>query len=233
MKTADWITLCGGTALLAAVAIGTARLAALSHDQRASITPRLSVAVTAESGAATLAISGAPSRGRADAPLTLVELSDFECPSSGRYSRDVFDRIQHEYVDSGKVRYVFRNFPLPRHPHALEAAEAAHCANEQDRFWELRAILFANQQALEEKDLAQHAMAAGVDARAFARCLRGETKASVRQERDEAARAGVTGTPTFLLGVVDNEQRLRVLRQLSDVQSYAEIKAALDALLAH
>ena len=130
------------------------------------------------------------------------------------------------------MRYVFRNFPLPRHPHALEAAEAARCANEQGRFWELRSILFANQQALEEKDLAQHAMAAGVDATAFARCLRGKTKASVRQERDEAARAGVTATPTFLVGVVDNERRLHVLRQLSDVQSYAEIKAALDALLA-
>ena len=187
MKTTDSIKLFGRTASLAAVMIGATPLVALEPAQQA----------VTKTGQVVLSIDGAPSRGRTDAALTLVEFSDFQCPTSGRYAHEVFDRVQRDYVDSGKVRYVFHNFPLARHPHALKAAEAAQCASEQGRFWELRSILFANQQGLGEPDLLKHALAAGVETGAFVRCFNGQAEPTVRRQLDAAARAGVTGRRRF------------------------------------
>ena len=107
---------------------------------------------------ATIGIGSAPVIGRADARLTIVEFSDFECPFCGRFNRDTFPQLKSEYIDTGKVRYVFRNFPLERiHPRAMKSAEAGACAHLQGKFWPMHDRLFANQQALTEPDLVAHA----------------------------------------------------------------------------
>src|SRR5690606_14570992 len=105
-----------------------------------------------------------PSRGPADAPVTIVEFSDFECPFCGR-ANPTIEQVEKAYPD--QVRVVFRDFPLPMHPHARKAAEAGHCANEQGKFWELHDKMFANQRALGVDDLKGYAKEAGMDAAKF------------------------------------------------------------------
>ena len=119
-----------------------------------------------------LDLTDAPSLGRKDAPVTLVEFSDYECPFCQRHFLSVLPEIKREYVDTGKVRYVFVDFPLEQlHPHARKAAEAAYCAGEQGRYWEMHDALFTNQQALELPQLGGHARNLGLDATAFESCL--------------------------------------------------------------
>ena len=181
-----------------------------------------------------IGIEGAAARGSDKAKLTLVEFSDFQCPYCGKYSRETFSQIEHDYVDTGKIRYVFRHFPLARiHPMAQKAAEAAECARLQGKFWDLHTRLFANQQALAEPDLIAAAKASGVaDAPAFQRCLAGAAAGKIKQDLDEGARLGVNATPTFFIGVVEGDGKLHALKKLTGALPLASFKSTLDALLA-
>jgi hypothetical protein len=137
-------------------------------------------------------------RGPVDAPLTLVEYGDFECPFCGRATGTV-EELRAHFGD--RLRYVFRHVPLVDvHPHARLAAEAAEAAGAQGRFWELHDRLFADQDRLTAADLLEHAAAAGLDVPRFARDL-GSSRFARRVEEDvESAEAsGVAGTPTFFV----------------------------------
>ena len=139
----------------------------------------------------------APIRGNPKAPVTVVEFSDFQCPFCAR-ARPTVNRIREVYGD--RVRIVYRHFPLDFHPQAPKAGEAAACAGEQGKFWEMHDRLFANQAKLRPADLKEHAVAVGLDAAAFAQCLEsGRETARVRKDAEEAARYGVTGTPAFFV----------------------------------
>ena len=245
-------TLLGGAALLAAVFFGAAHMMTLESEQRAMLKElqdikgllRARPAAPAAQPAArpdpsvipanlSVSIGGAAVTGKTDARLTIVEFSDFECPFCGRYSRETFERIQHEFVDTGKVRYAFRHYPLESlHPRALKASVAAECAREQGKFWEFHARLFKDQQKLGDADLIAQARAVGVDPGAFDRCLAGPALAKIRKDQDEGARAGVTGTPFFFLGVVQKDGAVKVLNRLSGAQPFDAFKTAIDALLA-
>src|SRR5439155_9600307 len=103
--------------------------------------------------------AGRPEKGAgAKAPVTIIAFSDYECPFCGR-AETVVDQVMKTYGD--KVRLVFRDYPLPMHPHAHQAAEAANCANAQGKFWDYHAKLFANQTALEDDKLKQYAKDVG------------------------------------------------------------------------
>jgi protein-disulfide isomerase len=140
-------------------------------------------------------------RGPADAPITLVEYGDYECPHSGLAHvvlRQVFEDIGDE------VRFVFRNFPLgERHPHAWTAAEAAESVaarGGEDAFWTMHDLLFENQDALQQDDLIEFAAAAGVDPIAVANDLAsGEKRERVQRDVTSGRRSGVRGTPTFFV----------------------------------
>jgi CRP-like cAMP-binding protein len=137
-------------------------------------------------------------RGPVDAPLTLVEYGDFECPFCGRATGTV-EELRERFGD--RLRYVFRHVPLVDvHPHARLAAEAAEAAGVQGRFWEMHDRLFAGQDRLTAADLLEHAAAVGLDVPRFARDL-GSSRFARRVEEDvESAEAsGVTGTPTFFV----------------------------------
>lgn len=128
-----------------------------------------------------------------------------------------------------------RDFPLESiHPQAFKAAEAAHCAGDQGKYWEMYERLFANQRALGPSDLPGHAGALGLDLAAFQGCLDGGKHAArVRRGLDDGQKAGVRGTPTFFLGVVDGgDAKVRVLRVIRGAQPFAAFKAAIDAALA-
>jgi protein-disulfide isomerase len=136
--------------------------------------------------------------GPVDAPITLVEYGDFECPHCGRAYPKI-KRIQKALGD--KLCLVFRNFPLSEsHPHAVHAAEAAEAAGAEDKFWEMHDLLFENQDALEDEDLVSYAEQIGLDAEKFTGDLRNEVYADeVRNDFRNGIRSGVNGTPTFFV----------------------------------
>lgn len=182
---------------------------------------------------AELDIAGAPALGPVTATLTMVEFSDFECPFCGRYQRETFPQLKAEYIDSGKIRYVFRHFPLTQiHPRAMKSAEAAECAHRQGKFWPMHDRLFANQQALADDTLVAHAQAVGLNMAAFQQCFGGQAQAKIRQDLDEGAGGGVSGTPGFFLAEAAKDGKVRVLSRIVGAQPYANFKSAIDAQLA-
>jgi protein-disulfide isomerase len=136
-------------------------------------------------------------RGPVDAPVTVVEYGDFECPYCGQAEPVVRELLR----DFGDVRYVWRHLPLNDvHANAQLAAEAAEAAGEQDAFWELHDVLLANQDALRPRDLIVYAERLGLDVEQFTRALREHTGAArVADDVDSADLSGVTGTPTFFI----------------------------------
>jgi protein-disulfide isomerase len=136
--------------------------------------------------------------GSADAPVTLVEYGDYECPHCGA-AHPIVKRALHRL--GRDVRFVFRNFPLGEmHPHAVVAAEAAEAAGLQDEFWRMHDHLFEHQDALEPEDLVGYAKRLGLDSARFARDLeRDEIEARVRSDFESGVRSGVNGTPTFFI----------------------------------
>ncbi len=139
----------------------------------------------------------APAKGPSNAPVTIVEFSDFQCPFCGR-SRATVKQILETYGD--KVRYVFRDFPLSFHKQSLKAHEAAHCANEQNKFWEMNAKLFESQTALDVPQLKVYAKDLGLDQKAFDECLdSGKHTKRVEADVEYGASVGVSGTPAFFV----------------------------------
>ena len=147
-------------------------------------------------------VAGAPFLGSSDAPVTVVEFSDYECPFCQRFFATTLPALKKEYIDAGKVRYVFRDYPLDQlHPRARKAAEAAHCAGEQRKFWEMHDVLFQNAKALSPPQLAEHARSIGLDGTKFDECLSsGRHAATVERGLADGAAAGVRGTPAFVIG---------------------------------
>jgi protein-disulfide isomerase len=157
-----------------------------------------------------------PAKGPADAPVTIVEFSDFECPFCSRILPTI-QQAQDTYGD--KLRLVFRQFPLNSiHPSAQKAAEASLCANDQGKFWEFHDALFANQKALGVDQLKATAETLGLDAAKFAACVEGGTHAAtVAKDLREGMAAGVSGTPAmfvngrFVNGLVPFEELKRII----------------------
>lgn len=184
-------------------------------------------------GAPTVSTQGAPSLGSSTAKVVVVEYSDFQCPYCGKFARETFPAIEERYITSGKVRYVFRHFPLDEaHPKAFKAAEAAECANQQGKFWEMHARLFAHQQALDPANFLTHAKSVGVDESAFQKCLNGAARGKIKKDFNDGLKAGVGGTPTFLIGTAEKDGKVRVVKTLSGTQTSESFVAALDEVLA-
>ncbi len=161
----------------------------------------------------------APARGNPTAPVTVVEFSDFQCPFCER-ARPTVARVREVYGD--KVRWVFRHFPLGFHENAQKAGEAAACAGDQGRFWEMHDRLWATNSKLAVSDLKADAAALGLDTSAFDRCLDSGRHADVVQRDQEAgASYGVSGTPAFFVNG----------RPLVGAQPFEEFQRVIDAEL--
>jgi len=139
--------------------------------------------------------------GRPDAPLTMVEFTDLQCPFCRQYVTTSFEEIRKNWIDTGKLRYISRDFPLDFHPLAMPAARAARCAGEQGKFWEMRLGLMRNANQLSPDYISKTAADLKLDARAFAACT-ATTKydADIQAEMQEGTKLGVGGTPTFVVG---------------------------------
>jgi len=139
-------------------------------------------------------VAGAPVRGPKNAPVMLVEFADYQCPYCQKIHADL-DRLQKEFGD--RLAIAFKDFPLPMHPYAEKAAEAARCAGKQGKFWEYHDALFTEKK-LETDQLKEQAKTLNLDTAAFNQCLdSGETAAAVKLDAEEGHRLGLTGTPSF------------------------------------
>jgi protein-disulfide isomerase len=140
-------------------------------------------------------------------------------------------QIEKDYIDTGKMKYVFMDFPLPMHGQAMKASEAGLCAGDQDKFWEMHDRLFANQNALGPEALSKHAEALGLDTTQFKECLgSGKHAAQIQATMAEGQKAGITGTPGFLLGFIEADGKVKATKKISGAVPYANFKAAIDEI---
>ena len=176
-----------------------------------------------------------PVKGNPDAPITIVEFSDFQCPFCSRFFDQTLPLIQENYIDTGKVKYVYKDLPLDNlHPNARPAHIAAECADEQGKFWEYHDILFENQaqwNRLSSADLSsqltQYATTLGIESSSFDSCLASQSMADeVNADNLQATSYGATGTPTFFIG---NEKDGFV--KIVGAQPYVSFQAVIDSYL--
>lgn len=141
-----------------------------------------------------------PVKGSENAPVTIVEFSDFECPFCLRFFAETLPLIEETYIRTGRARLVYRDYPLGSHQYAQKAAEAAECAGEQGKYWEYHDRLFENQGALGTASLKQYAQDLGLDEARFNECLdSSQMAAEVKKDHGDGQAYGVRGTPTFFI----------------------------------
>lgn len=201
---------------------GAAPAAAASAPATAPVAPTQPETSAPPAVVPDVSVEGRPSQGDADAPVTVVEFTDYQCPYCGAFARDTEEALLKAY--DGQVRFVVRHFPITGiHQYAQKAAEAAECAFDQDRFWEYHEALFAHQDALDEASLRAYAKEVGLDGRTFGQCLSsGEKAAVVAADQADGQRYGVSATPTFFI----NGQRFVGAKPID------EFKQVIDGLLA-
>jgi protein-disulfide isomerase len=165
--------------------------------------------------------SDGPSKGSSTAPLVLVEFSDFECPAC-KSADGLVKLLAAEYGD--KLKVVYRHLPLPMHKDAFGAAQAAFCAGEQGRFWEMHDLLFQKSDGLVPDALKGYAARLGLDAGSFERCFDSEaSRAAVTRDMEEARAAGLRSTPTFVLNgkLVPHPRSLAEFKEFLDLELQA------------
>jgi protein-disulfide isomerase len=139
--------------------------------------------------------------GKSDAPLTLVEFTDYQCPFCARFETTTFPEIKKNYIDTGKVRFILRDLPLDFHPFALKAAQSVHCAGDQGKFWEMKELVFKNQNKIDVDSLAGYAKDLSLNGDTFKSCMAdGKHLKEIGDEAKYAQSLGIAGTPTFVLG---------------------------------
>jgi protein-disulfide isomerase len=182
-----------------------------------------------------VSIANEPTRGSADAKVTVVEISDYHCPFCRRQTQQTLPQLLTDYVSAGKVKYVFVDYPIAQlHPDAFKSHEAAACAGDQGKYWQMHDSLFTNGPVREQAQLIAQAKAVGVDATRFEACLGSGTHATaIRESIARMQQLGVGGTPLTLVGLTPAPGApLKVLSFVYGAKPYAEFKTAIDAVLA-
>ena len=170
-----------------------------SADQAAS--PTIAVPAPAQ-----VPIVGQPALGSADAPVTIVEFMDYECPYCRRFAKNTFPKLRARYVESGQVRWVSRNLPLPMHARARPAAIAARCADEQGRFWDMHDALLTEAGSMADDELRAWAQRLDLDGGRFSECLGSSGHhAALDQDMAAARAARIRATPSFIVGRANGE----------------------------
>ncbi len=164
--------------------------------------------------------------GKADAPITMVEFSDFQCPLCGKFFRENWEMLKNEYIDTGKVKYVFKHFPLSFHANAQPAALASDCALEQQKFWEMHDQLYRNQTEWSDQSDAsisfrKYAEKLGLNLTQFNQCMESKKyQAAITSDRQEGQKNGISGTPTFII----NGEKLIGAQDPADLKAFLEAK---------
>ena len=181
-----------------------------------------------------IAVGDYPSMKVGSPELVLVEVSDFQCPYCGQSAREVLPQVSEKFVHTGKVELIYLDLPLQMHSQAFKAAEAAACAGDQKKFWDMHDLLFANQQNLAAAQLPRYAEELGLDLPVFQQCLfTGRHAAGIRKNIRVAQSLGITGTPAYLLGRrIPGGDKVQILDIVKGLPPYEELEKRLNALLA-
>jgi protein-disulfide isomerase len=172
-------------------------------------------------------------RGDSTARVAIIEYADFECPYCGQYERSTFPQILSDYIATGKVKYFYRDLPLPEHARAMPAARAARCAGEQGKYWEMHDSLFAKQTALSAPALLDRAKTLGLDTTKFTDCQSSDKyETDIQKNIAEAQQMRIDGTPTFVLGIVGPNGDVKISKKFAGTAPYDVFKGVLDELLA-
>lgn len=165
----------------------------------------------------------------------MVEFSDFQCAFCERHVRQTYPQLEKDYIDTGTLKLVFMDYPLESiHPFAFRAAESAHCAGEQGKYFEMHDQLFTSQKTPAEfSNWKAHAETVGLNVPEFESCLSsGRAASEVRKDLAQGQGARITGTPGFFLAITDpTSTTVKTVRFISGAQPYPAFKAQIDALL--
>lgn len=176
-----------------------------------------------------VSIEGLPTEGKFAAHTAIIEYSDFQCPFCGQFARETLPQLRERYIKTGKLLLVYRHMPLSSiHPYAAKAADAAECARQQGRFWQMHDALFTAQKNLDVAHITSLADAIGLDQKQFSSCLGAEPNATVSSDLASARSVGVTGTPAFLIGTLTSNKLVRVSEVLTGMQTYERLSTALE-----
>jgi len=160
-------------------------------------------------------------KGDPNAPVTIVEWSDFECPFCARFYTETLSQIEKEYIATGKVKFVYRDFPLSFHANAQKAAEAAECAGEQEKYWEMHDAIFERGVSGGVTSFKSYASDIGLNTQKFNECLdSGEMAAEVKKDMADGAALGIGGTPGFIINgqLVSGAQPFENFRQIIEAE---------------
>lgn len=139
--------------------------------------------------------------GRGDAPLVMVEYTDYQCPFCNRFTTTTFPELKKQYIDTGKLRFIARDLPLPFHQYATKAAQATHCAGEQDKFWQMKDALMINSARLNPELISSLARDVALDIPKFQACMESDRHLDeIKGSIDVANAVGINGTPSFVIG---------------------------------
>ncbi len=158
-----------------------------------------------------------PFKGDKDAPVTIIEFSDYQCPYCAKFDMQTLPALEENYIKTGKVKFVYRDFPLGFHKNAQKASEASECADEQGKFWEMHDKIFQNQHALDAKSLKKYAQELGLETEKFNSCLdSGKMASEVQKDLSDGTSYGISGTPAFLINgiLVSGAQPFNVFQEI-------------------
>ena len=184
---------------------------------------------------ASIALTGEPTMGSQSAKVTIVEVSDYHCPFCRRSAQQVFPQIVSEYVKSGRAQYAFVDYPIAQlHPDAFRSHEAAACAADQGKFWEMHNSLWASTPVRDVESLKGKAASIGLDSAAFAACMSsGKHAASIKDSISRMERLGIGGTPMTVVGLTPSPGQPRtVVKYVYGALPYSAFKSAIDEVLA-
>ncbi len=166
-------------------------------------------------------LSGRSFLGNAEAPLVIVEFTDYQCPFCKRFHDETFGKLKKEYIDSGKLRFISMDLPLDFHSNANNAALAAKCADDQQKFWELRELMINNSRNLALSDIEGYAEEAALDMVIFKSCMASKKhQPAIDADKAYAKSVGITGTPTFIIAADTSGEKVRG-RKLVGAQPYS------------
>ena len=177
---------------------------------------------------------GEPALGAPTAKITIMEISDFHCPFCKRHVQQTLPQIDTDYIKTGKARYVFADYPIAQlHPQAARSHEAAACAVEQGKFWEMHASLFSNPPAREDAALTAQAQSAGLDTAKFTACLKsGRHANAIKASVERMEQLGISGTPMTVVGLTPAPgQPMKVVKYIYGARPYPDFKTIIDSVL--
>ncbi len=180
-----------------------------------------------------LSLNNAALRGQLDAPVVVIQYSDFQCPYCAKFAQETLPRVVKAYVDKGKLLIAFRHLPLEAiHAEAAKAAEAAECGGLQGKFWEMHDALFRDVRQLDARTHAARASELGLDVPQFSECLQGDRATRVQADLADARQLGIARTPTFLFGTPRADGTVTIVQRESGALPCQLLSGIVEKLLA-